>query len=94
MTGPEHYAEAERLAAHAETWADAGGWAASMSTGERLSRRVGDLAAAQVHAMLALAAATVDLDDGDAWQPVLSGRETAEGITGMNWDNLGPGGSR
>ena len=60
MTGPEHYAEAERLAAHAETWADAGGWAASMSTGERLSRRVGDLAAAQVHAMLAVAAAQAD----------------------------------
>jgi hypothetical protein len=60
MTGPEHYAEAERLAAQAETWADADGWAASMSTGERLSRRVGDLAAAQVHAMLAVAAAQAD----------------------------------
>jgi hypothetical protein len=61
MTGPEHYAEAERLAAQAETWAGADhGLAASMSLGERLSRRVGDLAAAQVHAMLAVAAAQAD----------------------------------
>lgn len=50
MTGPEHYREAQRLLAEAVSW----------DSGERQMQ--GDavvIAAAQVHATLALAAATV-----------------------------------
>lgn len=58
MTGPEHFREAERLQAEASKWANADrGWMASMSTDERIARRMADLADAQVHATLALAAA-------------------------------------
>lgn len=49
MTGPEHFAEAERLLAGAESQAARIGWEDDS----------GDLSAAQVHATLALAAATV-----------------------------------
>jgi hypothetical protein len=59
MNGPDHYAEAERLAEQAETWLDAElGWKAALSTDMRIARRDSDNAAAQVHATLALAAAT------------------------------------
>jgi hypothetical protein len=59
VTGPEHYREAERLAEQAAGWMDAyTGWKAGLSTDERLARRAADLAEAQVHASLALAAAT------------------------------------
>lgn len=59
MTGPEHYREAERLIERADEWLDADyGWMASMPTTERLERRASDLASAQVHATLALAAAS------------------------------------
>ena len=61
VTGPEHYANAEIGPGHAAHASDKG--------------RPDDVArywmqAAQVHATLALAAATVDLDDGDDWQQV------------------------
>lgn len=63
MTGPEkyreHYREAERLRAESEEWADADyGWKGHLSAEERIQRRMADLAEAQVHATLALAAAT------------------------------------
>jgi hypothetical protein len=59
MTGPDHYREAERLTTQADRVLDADyGWMASLSTEERLARRNSDLAAAQVHATLALTAAT------------------------------------
>lgn len=79
MTGPEHYVEAERLASSAETWMDADqGWMATLPTEERIARRMADLAAAQVHAALAGAAATAlmtpsehsTLADERAWQEV------------------------
>jgi hypothetical protein len=61
MSGPEHYREAERLADEAETWANADtGWKGQLTSAERVERRDSDLAAAQVHATLALAAATAD----------------------------------
>lgn len=59
MTGPDHYREAERLASQADAWMDADtGWKAALASEERIARRAADLAAAQVHATLALAAAT------------------------------------
>lgn len=59
MTGPEHYWEAERLMEKAAGWMDADwGWRAELSTSERLEHRAADLAAAQVHATLALVKAT------------------------------------
>jgi len=62
MNGPEHYAAAERLL---ETAND-------MEPGE--PGKVSNLAAAQVHAMLALAAATalamLSSKDAKAWQTV------------------------
>lgn len=59
MTGPEHYREAERLLRTADEWMDADfGWKAHLSPDERIARRTADLAAAHVHATLALAAAT------------------------------------
>jgi len=60
MTGPEHYLEAERLIALAQ------------NEGPREAAEFGVLLqAAQVHATLAHAAATVDLDDGDIWVEVI-----------------------
>lgn len=53
----DHFGEAERFAALADEWMDADwGWKAELSTEERIARRAADLAAAQVHATLALAA--------------------------------------
>jgi len=57
MTGPEHYAAAERLHEHARDMADADESPDPAETAERISRRMADLAEAQVHATLALAAA-------------------------------------
>jgi hypothetical protein len=66
MTGPEHYREAERLTEQASTWANADtGWKAHLSSEERIAYRMADLAEAQVHATLALAAATA-LNDHSA----------------------------
>ncbi|MFC4910920.1 hypothetical protein [Actinomadura gamaensis] len=57
MKPHEHYAEAGRLLEQADHWLDADtGWRASLSTAERLAHRDSDLAAAQVHALLAIAA--------------------------------------
>lgn len=53
MTGPEHFREAERLIDQASEWLDS-----------YADRRIADLAEAQVHATLALAAATA-LSDTD-----------------------------
>jgi hypothetical protein len=65
MTGPEHYREAERLTSVADDWLNADyGWKAHLSTEERSAFRAVDLAAAQVHATLAVAAATA-LNDAD-----------------------------
>jgi hypothetical protein len=64
-TGPEHYAEAEKLLKQADSWENADtGWKAHMSGEERIARRTADLAAALVHAQLANAAATA-LNDAD-----------------------------
>ena len=81
-TGPEHYLEAERLQEQADTWMDADtGWKAGLTAAERLAYRMADLAAAQVHATLAGAAAAaindhshaeggMPLEDYDAWVKV------------------------
>ena len=62
MTGPEHYREAERLVKQAEGWADFDRW--PMTSEQRIARQAADAAAAQVHATLAVAAATAE----GAWQ--------------------------
>lgn len=65
MTGPQHYREAERLTAQADSWANADtGWKAHLSSEERIAHRMADLTEAQVHATLALAAATALNDNG------------------------------
>jgi len=74
MTGPEHYREAERLMAHAVTIFDGN---------DRQHQFAGwEIQQAQIHATLALAAATalVAGDDGrtplsayDEWQAVAGG---------------------
>ena len=57
MRGPEHYREAEALARSAPNWmADWG--PRDMPFTERLAHKNSDVAMAQVHATLALAAAT------------------------------------
>ncbi|MEV4438206.1 hypothetical protein AB0K09_04175 [Streptomyces sp. NPDC049577] len=88
MTGPEHYREAERLLAAASAWMDADlGWKAHLSAEERLAFRSADLATAQVHSTLAVAAATALVDEtprGDsfreyrAWLGAASGYERGE----------------
>ena len=55
MTGPEHYQEAERLLAFASSPAASGNVEADQA-----------LKAAQVHATLALAAATMDAADAES----------------------------
>jgi hypothetical protein len=55
MTGPEHYREAEQVIAQVKN---------RDVTGDEVAAYA---AVAQVHATLALAAATVDLDDGEMW---------------------------
>jgi hypothetical protein len=59
MNGPEHYAEAERLLAQV---ADVVSLNYSAQTGEE---KADVLAAAQVHATLALVAATANADPGE-----------------------------
>lgn len=69
MTGPEHYRQAERLIEQADEWPDADlGWKGDLTAAERIARRDSDLAAAQVHATLALAAAT-GLNDAYCGKP-------------------------
>ena len=56
MTGPEHYREAENCIEQADLVIDADwGIYSSMSTQERMQRRMAELAEAQAHATLALA---------------------------------------
>jgi len=82
-TGPEHYLEAERMRAAADEWADADlGWKATLTAQERINQRLADLADAQVHATLALAAATalgthggMDYLDHEAWDRVAGVQE-------------------
>lgn len=63
MNGPRHYLKAEQLIRQANEWMDADhGWKAQLSSDERIARRQADMAQAQVHATLALAAATATLD--------------------------------
>lgn len=67
MTGPQHYLAAQRAIARAEEWTDADiGWKGKLTAEERLAYRTADLAVAQVHATLALAAAT-GVRDAEAW---------------------------
>jgi hypothetical protein len=63
MTGPEHYREAEQLIAAARSTAQA-------STLESTHRYAQTIAEAQVHAMLALAAATAVSSDSREWHNV------------------------
>jgi hypothetical protein len=75
VTGPEHYQAAERLATTAAGIMDfEHGFYSGMSTEERLRRRLALTAEAQVHATLALAAATalahygnLPARDDEAW---------------------------
>jgi hypothetical protein len=61
VTGPEHYKAAESLTGVAAGVMDyEHGVYSSMGTEERIQRRAAFLAEAQVHATLALAAATAD----------------------------------
>jgi hypothetical protein len=58
VNGTEHYREAEQLLERANEWLDAdSGWRGRLAD-ERLRYRDSDTAQAQVHATLALAAAT------------------------------------
>ncbi len=72
MTGPEHYREAEQLAGEAAAVMDADwGIYAGMSVQERIERHTAGLLAAQVHATLALAAATADpFSEEPRWREV------------------------
>lgn len=75
MTGAEHYREAERLIRAADEWMDADfGWKAHLSSDERIARRTADLAAAQVHATLALAAAAPSHGKPEPFQLVDGGQ--------------------
>lgn len=72
MTGPEHFREAEALAESSSRWMTEWG-PDDMAPADRLARKNSDLAKAQVHATLALAAATADPFDDDtvAWTAVI-----------------------
>ncbi len=86
MNGAEHYCAAERLVESADEWLDADyGWKGQLSAEERIARRDSDLAAAQVHATLAAAAAAawpvVDRYKGDsaltnAWSSAIGWDDT------------------
>lgn len=59
MNGPELVREALRLREQASSWMDVDtGWRGALTSGERLAYRMADLADAQLHATLALAAFT------------------------------------
>jgi hypothetical protein len=72
MTGPEHFTAAARLAADAQALEAAIHAADDRGVRDALDRQHGRVTArGQIHAALALAAATVDLDDGDIWAEVI-----------------------
>lgn len=75
MTGPDHYLAAQRLQEHVRALAAADDSPDPAVTAERIQRRMADLAEAQVHALLALAAAVglgSDMGQADerAWREV------------------------
>lgn len=74
MTGPEHYREAERLVrlvtVRTDPGHDGGGHQDSRDSDVVFAHDDDILAAAQVHAMLALAAATALFGSGEAGQPI------------------------
>ena len=75
MTGPEHYLAAERLQEHARAMAAVDDSPDEAVTAARVQRRIADLADAQVHALLALAAvlglgADMGQTDERAWRKV------------------------
>ena len=79
MTGPEHYLAAERLQEHARALAAADDSPDAAETAARVQRRMADLAEAQLHATLALAAAVslsahLDAPDGLAWREAAATR--------------------
>jgi len=74
MTGPEHYREAERLLAVADVYDEDGAWATAKA------RR----AEAQVHATLALAAATA----------LIAPQGAGRSIDVQQWINAAGGGAR
>jgi hypothetical protein len=79
MTGPEHYLAAERLQQHVRALAAADASPDPAETAERIQRRMADLADAEVHATLALAAVlgvSANLSGADmlAWRDVAATR--------------------
>lgn len=72
-SGPEHYREAERLLAAADRWGEPD-FQGVVSRAFPKDTRDEMLAAAQVHATLAFAAARVDTAD-DSWSQMHSWRE-------------------
>ena len=71
MTGPEHFAEAERAIELASAWMSADvGWRADLTMQERAQLRATDLADAQVHATLAVAAAFAEVNPTSHWHQV------------------------
>ena len=76
VTGPDHYRAAEQLQQHARAVIEATqGPLADLAPEERARMRASDLADAQVHAVLALAAAigtSADVVDGLEWRKVAS----------------------
>lgn len=74
MTGPDHYRAAEQLQQHAApSWKQPQGPLGDLAPEERARMRAADLADAQVHAVLALAAAigtSADVTDSQEWRRV------------------------
>jgi hypothetical protein len=87
MNGPDHYRAAEQLQQHARAVMEATeGPLAGLSPGERAQITAADLAAAQVHATLALAAAvglsaSLPQLDSAAWRDVAATRVAEAGIS-------------
>jgi hypothetical protein len=79
MTSPEHYREAEQLIATARSTAQA-------STLESTHRYAQTIAEAQVHAMLALTAATAVSSDSGEWRRC---RYQAQRLTDGNHAHVG-----
>jgi hypothetical protein len=80
MTGPEHYKRAEELIASAGEWMDADwGWKGDLTTAQRLAYRQAELAAAQVHATLAVAASSALIGDEADVEPLADDWRAAAG---------------
>jgi hypothetical protein len=79
VTGPEHYLAAERLQEHARALAAADESPDAAEATARVQRRMADLAEAQLHATLALAAAAglsahLDAPNALAWREAAAAR--------------------